>query len=89
MLKPILTSISQPLYNLSDGGPLLSNGDVNAVQLLLLVISLVEPLLVDDGVDGQGSLSSLTISNDQLTLSTTDGYKGVDGLDTCMDKGIS
>lgn len=78
----LLTSISQPLHDLGDGGPLLSDGDVDAVQLLLLILSLVETLLVDDGVDSQGSLAGLTISNDQLTLSTTDGYQRVDGLDT-------
>lgn len=80
--KCFLTSISQPLHDLSDGGPFLSDGDVDAVQLLLLILSLVEALLVDDGVDGQSGLAGLTISNDQLTLSTTDGYQGVDGLDT-------
>lgn len=80
----MLTSVSQPLYDLSDGGPLLSDGDVDAVQLLLLILSLVETLLVDDGVDGQGSLAGLTVTNDQLTLSTTDGYQRVDGLDTCV-----
>lgn len=80
----MLTSVSQPLHDLSDGGPLLSDGDVDAVQLLLLILSLVETLLVDDGVDGQGSLAGLTVTNDQLTLSTTDGYQRVDGLDTCV-----
>lgn len=77
-----LTSISQPLQDLGDGGPLLSDGDVDAVQLLLLILALVETLLVDDGVDGQGSLASLTVTNDQLTLTTTDGHEGVYGLDT-------
>lgn len=77
-----LTSVSQPLHDLGDGGPLLPDGDVDAVQLLLLVVALVEALLVDDGVDGQSSLAGLTVTNDQLTLTTADWYKGVYGLDT-------
>lgn len=50
-------SISQPLYQLSNGGPLLSDGNVDAVELLLLVGTIIEPLLVDDCVDGNGSFS--------------------------------
>lgn len=78
----MFTSISQPLHDLGDGGTLLSDSDVDAVQLLLLIFSFVETLLVDDCVDGQSSLAGLTISDDQLTLATADGYEGVHGLDT-------
>lgn len=83
-----LTSVSQPLEDLRDGGPLLSDGDVDAVQLLLLVVSLVEALLVDDGVDGQGGLAGLTVADDQLSLATADGHQGVHGLDTCNERAI-
>ena len=71
----------EPLDNLGHGGSLLSHSDVDAVQHLLLVSGLVESLLVDDGVNGDGSLASLTISNDQLTLTTTNGHQAVHGLD--------
>lgn len=37
-------------------------------------------LLVDDGVDADGGLSCLTISDNQLTLPTTNRDKGVHGL---------
>lgn len=77
-----LTSIRQSLQNLSDSGPLLSNGNIDAVQLLLLIVSLVEALLVDDCVDGKGGLTGLTVTNDQLTLTTTNWHKGVYSLDT-------
>ncbi len=50
-------SISQPLHQLSHSGPLLANGDVDTVQLLLLVSSVVEALLVDDCVDGDGGFA--------------------------------
>merc|ERR1719410_266282 len=76
--------VSEPLHNLSDSGPLLANGDVDTVQLLLGVISLVEALLVDDGINGDGGLASLSVTDDQLTLATANGHKGVDGLDASL-----
>ena len=72
----------QGLDELGDGGPLLSDGDVDTVQLLRLVGRVVEPLLVEDGVEGDGGLSGLTITNDQLSLTSTDGNHGVDRLET-------
>lgn len=50
-------SISEPLHQLGNSGPLLANGNVDAVQLLLLVSSFVKALLVDDCVDGNGSFA--------------------------------
>ena len=85
---PVLhgVSLGQPLDNLGDSGPLLADGDVNAIQLLLFVSGIVEPLLVDDGVDGNGSFAGLTITDDQLTLATADGHKRVHGFDTSLQK---
>merc|ERR1719228_246326 len=40
--------------------------------------------LVDDGVDGNSSLASLSVSNDQLTLATTNGHQAVNSLDTSL-----
>ena len=77
-------SVSEPLDNLGHGRSLLTHGDVDAVQHLLLVSALVEPLLVDDGVDGDGSLAGLPVSNDQLTLATTNGHQAVHGLDASL-----
>ena len=51
-------------------------------ELLVLILTIVPSLLVEDGVDSDGGLSSLSISNDQLSLSSTDGNHGVDGLET-------
>jgi len=72
------------LDELGDGGPLLANGDVDTVQLLLRVVGVVPLPLVEDGVDGDGGLAGLTIANDELTLATTDGDHGVDGLETSL-----
>ena len=87
-LLPVLHSIliREPLDDLGDGGPLLSDGDVNAEELLLVLSGVVEPLLVDDSVDGDGGFAGLTIANDQLTLTTADGHQRVHGLDSGLKK---
>ena len=72
---------AQALNELGNGGALLADGDVDAVQLLGVVRAVVEALLVDDGVNGDGGLTRLTVTNDQLTLATADGHERVDGLD--------
>jgi hypothetical protein len=53
----------------------LTDSDVDAIKLLgILSVGVVEGgLLVDDGIDGDGSLSSLSVTNDKLSLATTDG----------------
>ena len=75
-------SIGQSLDNLGHGGSLLADGNVDTVQLGLGVITLVESLLVDDGVNGDGGFASLSVADDQLTLATADGHEAVHGLDT-------
>merc|ERR1719264_562139 len=78
--------VGEPLHNLGNSGPLLADSDVDTVELLLGVISLVEALLVDDGVNGNSSLASLPVANDQLTLATTNGHKGVNSLDASLHR---
>merc|ERR1712079_532795 len=63
-------SIGQSLDNLGHGRSLLADGNVDAEQLLLGVSSIVESLLVDDGVNGDGGFAGLPVANDQLTLAT-------------------
>jgi len=53
-----LTRVSKPLHNLSHGGSLLTNSNVDTVQLLLFVFGVVESLLVDDGVNGQSGFAA-------------------------------
>lgn len=73
------------LDKLSDGGSLLADGNVDTVELLGLVGSVVPSLLVQDGIEGNSSLSGLTVTNDQLTLTTSDGHHGIDGLETSLN----
>merc|ERR1719209_2532464 len=78
--------VSEPLHNLGNSGPLLADSNVDTVELLLGVIGLVESLLVDDGVNGNGSLASLPVTNDQLTLATANGHKRVNSLDASLHR---
>jgi hypothetical protein len=41
-------------------------------------------VLVEHGVEGNSGLSGLTVTNDQLTLTTSNGNHGVDGLETSL-----
>ena len=59
------------LDQLSNGGSLLSDGNVDTVELLLLVGTVVPLLLVEDGVNGNGGFTSLSVTNDKLSLSST------------------
>jgi hypothetical protein len=63
-------------HQLGDGGALLADTNIYTNQLLLLGLGG----LVDDSIDGDGSLSGLAITNDKLTLATSDGDEGIDGL---------
>ena len=65
--------IFKDLHNVGDGGSLLADSDVDAVKLLgVLGVGVVEGgLLVDDGIDGDGSLSSLSVTDNELSLATT------------------
>lgn len=72
------------LDELCHGGSLLTNSDVDTVELLLLVVAVVPALLVEESVESDSSLSGLTVTNDQLTLTTADGHHGVDRLETSL-----
>jgi hypothetical protein len=73
------------LDELSNSGTLLTDGNVDTVELLGLVGSGVPALLVQHGVESDSGLTGLAITDDQLTLTTTDGNHGVDTLETSLD----
>jgi hypothetical protein len=73
------------LDELGDSGSLLADGNVDTVELLLLVGTVVPSLLVQHSIESDGSLSGLTVTDNQLTLTTTDRHHGVDGLETSLD----
>mmetsp|Transcript_64756 Transcript_64756/g.128016 ORF Transcript_64756/g.128016 Transcript_64756/m.128016 type:complete len:653 (-) Transcript_64756:1006-2964(-) len=78
--------VAKGLHELSDGGALLADGNVDAVERLALVTKSVDALLVDDGVDGDSGLARLTIADDELTLATADGHKRVHGLEAGLHR---
>lgn len=65
------------LDELSDGRSLLANGNVDTVELLGLVGTVVPLLLVKNGVNGDSGFTSLTVTNDKLSLATTNLYKSL------------
>ena len=67
-------SLLEQTGDVGDGGSLLADGNVDAVQGLAVVTSLEDGLLVKDGVDGNGGLASLSVTNDQLTLASANGH---------------
>lgn len=81
------TCLLKGLDELGNGRTLLADGDVDAVELLGLVRgTLVPALLVQHSVESDGGLASLTITDDQLTLTTTDRHHGVDSLETSLHR---
>ncbi len=67
-------------HRAGDGRPLLPDGDVDADQVLAL--------LVDDGVHGDGRLARLTVADDQLALASADRDHRIDGDDPGLHRGV-
>ena len=67
--------VFEGFHNVRYGRSLLSNSNVNAVKSLFGVNGGIIKgiLLVDNGVNSNGSLSSLSVTNDQFSLTSTDG----------------
>ena len=58
----------QRLHQISNGRSLLTDGYINTVYGLA---SLIETFLIDDGIHSNSCLTRLAVTNDELTLSTT------------------
>ena len=67
-------SLLEESHDVGDGGSLLTNSDVDTVEGLGGVTGLVDGLLVKDGIDSNGGLASLSITNNELTLSSANGH---------------
>ena len=70
--------VLEGLDNVGNGGSLLSNGNVDAIKSLGEIALGESHLLVNDGINSNGSLSSLSITNNQLSLSSSNWHKGID-----------
>src|SRR4029079_3491286 len=71
--------------DLRDRRALLTDRDIDAVELLRFVVAGVDGLLVDDGVDGDGGFSGLAVADDQLALAAPDGHERVERLESGLD----
>ena len=71
------TVLLQSLNKSSYGRCLLTDGNINTINWFSC---LKETLLVDNGINGNSGLTRLTVTNNQLTLSTTNRNHGVDSL---------
>ena len=71
------------LHDLRNRRTLLADSDVDAVELLALVVAggVVVDLLVQDRVERHGGLAGLTVADDQLALTAADGGHAVHGLE--------
>ncbi len=74
------TVVTQRLSNLRNLTDLLADTDVDADNAGVF--------LVDDGVDTYRCLAGVAVSNDQLTLSTTDRYQAVDALNSKLKRSV-
>src|SRR5690606_36016525 len=73
-------ALFQNLHELGNRRTLLAHRDVDAVELLALVVALVERLLVEEGVKDDRGLAGLTVADDQLALAAADRDQSVDRL---------
>ena len=62
---------------------LLSYGNINTVYRFACII---ETLLINDSINCNGGLSGLTVTDDKLTLTTTNRNHGVNSLQTCLER---
>ena len=69
----------QVLHQSSHSRSLLSDGYINTVDRFSC---LVETLLIDDGVNSNSCFARLSVTDNQLTLSASDGNHRVHRLDT-------
>ena len=71
----------QHLDELGDRRALLSDRDIDAIELLAFVVALVQRLLVEDGVERDRGLAGLAVADDQLALAAADRDHRVDRLE--------
>src|SRR3546814_4122553 len=81
-----MSLVFQYLHELGDAGALLADGDVDAVELLRLVVALVDRLLIDDGVERDGGLAGLAVADDELALAAADRDQRVDRLEAGLHR---
>ena len=72
------TGLGQALHKVCHGRALLTDGNVNADDVLAL--------LVDDGIGGNDGLAGLAVTDDKLTLAAANRDHRVDGLNAGLQR---
>merc|ERR1719265_354695 len=72
--------LAEDLEELRNCGAFLTNGHINAVQMALHIWTCVDRLLVQDCINGDGSLARLPVTDDQFPLTAANGDQAVHGL---------
>src|SRR5690606_13096584 len=75
--------IFQCLNDLSYRRTFLTYSNVDTVNTLTRIVKL---FLVQHGVNGNSSLTSLTVTNDKFPLTSSDWNHGVNSHDTCLQR---
>ena len=77
------TLLTESLYERCYSRTLLTYSHIDTIDRLAC---LIVGLLVDDGVDSDGSLTCLTVTDDKLALSTSDRDHCIDSLQTGLER---
>jgi len=80
------TMIFKGLYYICNSWSFLSNSNINTIELFILFTALKVNLLVDNCVNSDSCFTSLSITNDQFTLSTSNGYKTINSLKSSLHR---
>lgn len=73
-------------YNISYGWSFLSNSSVNTIQFFIFIIFIEIFLLIDNGINCNSSLSCLSITNNELSLSSSNWHKWIYTLKSSLHR---
>ena len=77
------TTLLQRFHNLLYSRLFLSTSNIDTIYRVSFFVKL---FLVDNGIQSDGSFTCLTVTNNQLTLTSSDWNHGIDSLDTCLQR---
>ena len=76
-------TLFQNLHELGNCRTLLANRDVDAIELFSIRTIVMDGLLIKEGVKNDRCLACLTVTDDQLALTTANRDQSVDSLEAC------